>query len=276
MGKNEEPDMTSSELKRVNYHTHCRRCRHARGEASEYAEEAIRKGLSVLGFSDHLPFPFDRYGGMRMPYAELEEYLEEITILKEKLKDRIHILRGFEGEFIKSQTKYYECLLSHDQCDYLIFGQHFFETDNENFLNTYSLDNTEQYEIYAESIVEGMRSGYFRYAAHPDLIFVNDHPWDIHCDRACDIIINGALKYDFALEYNANGPRQGKRLFADGERDMYPYPGFWDKAEGTGIRVYVGSDCHEPEAVYDSYVESAYADLEKRKISVSTELEPLA
>ena len=99
MGKNEEPDMTSSELKRVNYHTHCRRCRHARGEASEYAEEAIRKGLSVLGFSDHLPFPFDRYGGMRMPYAELEEYLEERLGTME-LQPRESIVCGEGIEFV--------------------------------------------------------------------------------------------------------------------------------------------------------------------------------
>lgn len=265
--------MASSERKRVNYHTHCCRCRHAHGKVSEYAEEAVRKGLAVLGFSDHLPFPDNHYGGRRMPYSELEDYLEEITLLKENLKDRIHILRGFEGEYIRSQEKYYEWLLNHDKCDYLILGQHFFENENEHFLDTYNLDDTQQYEIYAKSIIEGMRSGYFLYACHPDLFFLNNHPWDIHCDRACDIIINGALKYNFALEYNANGPRQGKRLYTDGERDMYPYPGFWNKAEGTGIRVYVGSDCHEPESVYDSYVESAYADLKKRNIPVSTDLE---
>ena len=59
--------MELSGYERVNYHTHCYRCRHAHGGVMEYAEEAIRKGLTTLGFSDHLPFPDDRYGGRRMP-----------------------------------------------------------------------------------------------------------------------------------------------------------------------------------------------------------------
>ena len=39
----------------ANYHTHTRRCRHARESEKEYVEEAIRSGLKVLGFSDHTP-----------------------------------------------------------------------------------------------------------------------------------------------------------------------------------------------------------------------------
>lgn len=266
--------MESTEYEKVNFHTHCYRCRHGHGAVMEYAEEAIRKGVTTLGFSDHMPFPDDRYGGRRMPYTEIEDYLDEIAILKDRLEGKIRILRGFEGEYIRSQGKFYEWLLNHDKCDYLILGQHFAEDEDEHFINTYGLSDTAQYEIYAKNVVESMRSGYFRYLAHPDLFFVNDYPWDIHCDRACDIIIDGAVKYNFAIEYNANGPRQGKKFYKDagGQRDMYPYPRFWDKVEGTGIRIYVGSDCHEPESVYDAYVELAYERLKNRGIPVCTDL----
>ena len=42
----------------ANYHTHTTRCGHAVGEDREYVETAIRRGLKVLGFSDHVPMPF--------------------------------------------------------------------------------------------------------------------------------------------------------------------------------------------------------------------------
>ena len=61
-------------MKKVNYHTHCARCRHAIGTEENYVKKALDYGLDVLGFSDHLPFPGDIFG-MRMPYSELEEYL---------------------------------------------------------------------------------------------------------------------------------------------------------------------------------------------------------
>lgn len=39
-----------------NYHTHTSRCGHAVGEDEEYVINAIKSGIKVLGFSDHVPF----------------------------------------------------------------------------------------------------------------------------------------------------------------------------------------------------------------------------
>lgn len=261
---------TSKLTQRVNYHTHCDRCRHAKGKAEEYVEEAIRANVSKLGFSDHMPFYDDRFG-LRMPYGELDDYLEEITALRDAYGDRISITRGFEGEYVREDNAYYEKLLSRGDCDYLLLGQHFYEKADGELVNVYRLENTEGYEIYASNIVEGMRTGYFRYAAHPDLIFLNDFPWDIHCERACDVIVDGAVRYGFPLEYNANGFRRGKKAYADGERFQYPHDRFWKKVQEAGVSVYVGSDCHEPGQVYDGIVEEAYGKLKEMGIAVRTD-----
>ena len=257
-------------IQRVNYHTHCDRCRHARGSAEEYVEEAVRAGVSKLGFSDHMPFYDDRFG-LRMPYAELDEYLGEITALREAYRDSLTITRGFEGEYVREDRAYYEKLLAREDCDYLLLGQHFYEKENGELINVYQLPDTRDYEIYAANIVEAMRTGYFRYAAHPDLIFLNDLPWDAHCERACDIIVEGAAKYGFALEYNANGFRRGKKQFSEGERYQYPLDRFWEKVKEAGLSVYVGSDCHDPEQVYDGIVEMACGKLEELGIAVRTD-----
>lgn len=261
---------TIQQIQRVNYHTHCERCRHARGSAVEYVEEAVRANVSCLGFSDHMPFYDDRFG-LRMPYEELEDYLLEITALREAYRDSLKLTRGFEGEYVREDNAYYERLLSREDCDYLLLGQHFYEKANGELVNVYALKDTEDYEIYAGNIVEAMRTGYFRYAAHPDLIFLNEFSWDLHCDRACDIIVDGAVRYGFALEYNANGFRRGKKQYPDGERYQYPNDRFWEKVREAGISVYVGSDCHEPSQVYDKTVESAYRKLEELGIAFRTD-----
>ena len=40
-------------VKKVNYHTHTKRCKHAGGSDEEYIESAIKSGFQELGFADH-------------------------------------------------------------------------------------------------------------------------------------------------------------------------------------------------------------------------------
>lgn len=255
---------------RVNYHTHCRRCRHAQGAVEEYVRVGVEEKLDRLGFSDHMPFPDDRFGS-RMPYAEMEEYLEEVAALKEQMAGTMEILCGFEGEYVREETAYYEKLLADQRCDYLILGQHVYQTSQGESNNVYFVEGTGQYEEYSRNVVEAMRTGYFRYVAHPDLFLLNCPAWDIHCDRACDILVDGAVKYGFPLEYNANGLRRKKQMYADGERYPYPHEKLWDRVKNSGIKVYVGSDCHNPDQLYDEYVLKAYRTLEEKGIAVATD-----
>ena len=60
-----------------NFHTHTVRCKHAIGTERDYTETAVSKGLNILGFSDHGPFP-DKDYGLRMQFEELPDYLEAI------------------------------------------------------------------------------------------------------------------------------------------------------------------------------------------------------
>ena len=68
-------------MKKTNYHTHTKRCMHANGTDADYVKAALDAGLDVLGFSDHGPFPDNRFD-FRMPYADLDEYLTCIDALR--------------------------------------------------------------------------------------------------------------------------------------------------------------------------------------------------
>lgn len=243
-----------------NYHTHSQRCRHAYGTEEDYVKTAISKGLSELGYSDHGPFPDNRFG-MRMPYEELEEYLEELERLKEQYGDRITLWKGLEIEYLSEFSGYYEKLLTEWGVEYLLMGEHFFKSEEGKLLNIYDATSTELYPVYARNVVEGIRTGFFKAVAHPDLFMVGGALWDDNCSRAADLILDAAAASGVVLEYNANGFRRGIWDFPTGSRYPYPHEGFWRMAASADVKVIVGSDCHEPHQVWDEAMELAYKKL---------------
>ena len=46
-----------------NIHTHTTRCGHATGLDIQYIQSAIEAGFTMLGFSEHLPYPEIRFLG---------------------------------------------------------------------------------------------------------------------------------------------------------------------------------------------------------------------
>ncbi len=242
---------------KTNYHTHTSRCKHASGSAKDYLLNAIEKNISILGFSDHAPFKDELYES-RMDFCELEEYINDVTTLKKEYSNKIDIKCGLEIEYIPSKNWYYKELLNNYDIDYLVLGQHFFTDSNGNFTNTYLLKDSSKYIEYAKVAIKGMETGFFKFLAHPDVVFINDLPWDKNCEKFCDILINSAKQNDFILEFNANGIRKGEHNFCDGFRYSYPHKEFWYKVAKNNIKVIINSDCHKPEYVWDSSMDKAY------------------
>ncbi|MCD8067609.1 MAG: histidinol-phosphatase [Lachnospiraceae bacterium] len=247
---------------KTNFHTHCSRCKHAQGTEEDYVRAAIRAGLGQLGFSDHGPFEDVDYG-LRMPYSELQEYLDEVDALKKEYLSQIVLWKGLEIEYLPEKVGYYESLLSGRGLDYLLLGEHFYRHEDGHMQNITQAESTEEYVVYARNLADGMKTGFFRAVVHPDIFMINQHAWDSNCDRATDVIIDAAVATDTVLEYNANGYRRGVKDYPDGPRYQYPHRRFWEQAAQANVRVMVGSDCHEPSQVWDEAMEQAYQDLEK-------------
>ena len=250
---------------KTNFHTHTYRCRHAQGSAEEYIKEALSAGVSSLGFSEHGPFPENNFG-MRMPYSELEEYIEELKTLTEKYQTAIILWKGLEIEYLPEFENYYEELLSNRGLDYLLMGEHFYIDKQQKCANITSADSTETYLDYARSIARGMKSGFFKAVAHPDIFMMNHFAWDKNCEKASEIIISTAEDTKTALEYNANGLRRGIQQFPDGLRCPYPHRRFWQMVSASRVAVFVGSDCHNPAQVWDTTVDMAYEQLSEYNI----------
>lgn len=257
-------------MEKTNYHTHTPRCLHAGGTETEYIEAAIENNMTILGFSDHAPYPDNRFG-LRMQYEELDDYLQTIKNLKKQYKNQIEIRVGLEIEYDSEKKAYYEQLLNEKGVKYLVLGQHIYVSPNKEYINIYSLNNTEQYIEYAQTIKEAVQTGYFAFIAHPDVIFVNDLAWDQNCELASDIIIEAAIKTKTPLGFNANGLRRGIQAFCDEERYLYPHPKFWSKVAKTNIPVLINADAHHPSNIYDDKMELAYKLVDEWGLNLITD-----
>lgn len=243
---------------KTNYHTHNELCEHAFGTVMDYASEAYRLGFDIIGMSDHAPFRGNGYG-FRMGFESLNDYIEQVNEAKKKYAGKMDVKLGLEIEYLPDKLGYYEELYNKFGLEYLILGQHFFMSQNNGIDYVYDLCDTKSYIDYANSIKEALKTGYFSFVAHPDLIFVHDFPWDDNCTKACDIIIDSALKYNIPLELNANGVRKGISDFYDEKRYPYPHIRLFEMISKSKIPVMVNSDCHQLKELDDEAMKKAHS-----------------
>jgi len=227
---------------KTNFHTHTARCGHASGTDREYVEAAIAGGLSTLGFSDHAlqVFPNGYVSGIRMKTTETASYVESILGLREEYKEKIDIKLGYEAEYYPDIFADFLALVKKYPCDYLILGQHFLHNEN-GAAYCGGIDREEQMKQYAKQVCDGMRTGYFSYLAHPDLVRFTEENKAVFAPYY-EQIIACSLETGVPLEINLLGIR---------ERRQYPSPIFWKLAGEMGARVVLGCDAHTPDIVVD-------------------------
>ncbi len=232
-----------------NYHTHTSRCGHAVGLDEEYVIKAIELGIKRLGFSDHIFLPGVYQTRTRGLYEWLDEYIASILSLKEKYKDKIDIIVGFEAEYLPSYLPYYRELLESKKIDYLILGQHYQEVDH--MLKWYEEEDIVK---YAYDLVEAMRTGLFTYICHPDHFLLSVKSWDSKCEKAARIIFEEAQRLGVPLEVNNLGLRQHR---------PYPSEEFFRISKEYNLKYVIGMDAHDPKNFSKENVEKEFEFLKK-------------
>lgn len=226
----------------ANYHTHTYRCNHATGTPQEYAEQAIKNGLKILGFSDHNPCPFTNghKSDFRMDNEETKDYINDILELKEKYKGKLDIYIGYEMEYYPKEFKTTLEFLTQYPCDYLLLGQHFLRNEYDGCYVAGDCTDTDLTD-YVNQVIEGLQTGVFSYLTHPDVIYYRRNPefYEKEMKRLC----NAAKQMDIPLEFNLLGFREGRH---------YPYKPFWETAASVGNKVIIGCDAHRTIDVADS------------------------
>lgn len=234
---------------KANYHTHTARCGHAEGTDEQYVKAALAQKFDVLGFSDHIPYPY-RSGftnpGVRMPLSRIDEYLASIRALREKYAGQIELLAGFECEYFPAYMGWMKEMAEEKGLDYLILGNHYDRTD-ETGMYFGQCTTAAQLRAYVESTVKGIETGLFAYLAHPDLFLRKYSPFDANCRAAAKDLSKACAAYDLPMEYNVHD----RYLAPMTHRVSYPHPKFFDIAAGEGVRMIIGLDAHEPQELSD-------------------------
>lgn len=192
-----------------------------------------------MGFADHTPWKYrtDYVSGIRMTPEQLPEYVESLRTLREKYKDQISIRIGLECEYFPDYIHWLKNIVKEYELDYIIFGNHFFHTDEKFPYFGRHTDNVDMLELYEESAIEGMESGLFAYMAHPEL-FMHSYPeFDRHCKLVSRHICRTAARLNLPLEYNT--------AYMDDENSGIPHPEFWKIAAAENCTAIIGADAHD-------------------------------
>ena len=240
---------------KVNLHTHTRRCKHASGTLDEYCKAAAEAGISILGFSDHCPFPDGEYPDSRMDFCELPEYVAEIEEARIKYP-AMTILAGLELDYrpVLGKQFYLDEFAERYPFDYMIAGAHFLPAADgrrAQYVKEEDPMSLKTLQAFVRESVRVMESGLIDYLAHPDLTARCLPEWTPEIRSAYLDIIDAASALHLPLEINAYGPRKPWIDTPEGRRAQYPWVRFWELvAEHGKIEVVAGSDAHRPADVW--------------------------
>ena len=234
---------------KANYHTHTARCGHASGTDEQYVEAAIGQQFDVLGFSDHVPWPYESgftHRHVRMGIEQMDEYVSAMRALKQRYAGRIELLVGFECEYFPAYMGWRAEMKEEKQLDYLIFGNHYEETDEGGFYFGNSA-KAEHLRRYVDSAAKGAETGLFAYMAHPDL-FMRRYPvFDENCRAAARDLCQICKQNNLPMEVNLHD----RYRLGEANGNGYPNAEFFEIAYDAGAQIILGLDAHEPQEIAD-------------------------
>lgn len=242
-----------------NYHTHTHHC-DGNGEPHEYAEAALRKGMSSLGFSGHnvVPFPTD----WTMPAERLESYLREIREVRERYRGALDVFLGIEADFIPGMISPVHPAINGLGLDFVIGSVHFVGPSDGDHAWTVDGPREEMDAALRDGFGGDARQLVERYyalvaimaeTAAPDIIahfdvvkknnrdgrlFSEEDPWYRAAVRRALEAIRGSKSI---LEINTGG------VVRNTSGAFYPSPWILEEARRMNIPVVVSSDAHRPE-----------------------------
>ncbi len=233
-----------------NYHTHTYRSGHSEYASDEEILQAAKSvGISMLGFSEHIPNPnlILPDEDHRMLLFEVDGYIASINQMKQDNPD-MTILVGFEAEFDPMKESFLGEM--RDKVDYMILGQHFVTRGLQNVPSK----NNPNYPIeYANMVSKAIESGIFDIIAHPvyfmefrdTMVSEEDKKlFDENAILASQIICEKARDMGIPIEINLS-PALNNQILSDGNL-AFPHPTFWKVAqEIDGLQVLKGVDAND-------------------------------
>ena len=229
-------------MMRGNLHTHTAYC-DGNFTPEEIVKKAIEKGFSYIGFSGHSYTFFDETYAMTK--ENTDRYFDEVTLLKEKYKDKIKILCGIEEDAFSDYPT--------DRFDYTIASSHYvkidgkyFEVDhaediqNETIKNVFGGDPYAYAENYFETVgnMQGDIIGHFDLVTKFDREEKIFNQKEVRYKKAVLCALEKLCARNSVFEVNTGAMARGYKLA--------PYPAMWilEELKKHNSRIIITSDFH--------------------------------
>lgn len=236
---------------RTDYHCHTLYC-DGNNSPVEMIESAITKGLDTLGFSGHSYTDFDK--SWCMSPEDTKNYIQEITALKQKYKNRLTILCGIEQDYYsKEDTKNYDYSIG--SVHYILSNRTYIPVDETKNILLKACEVYFQNDIYAlietyyETVSDLCHKTNCDIIGHFDLIskfnekkeiFDETHPRYI---KAYQKAVDKLIPYHNPFEINVGAIIRGYRSLP------YPSPEIMKYIHEKGGAFILNSDSHSKDSL---------------------------
>ena len=137
----------------ADYHMHTPLCHHAKGEPWELAAQAVQKGLSEIGFSEHNPMIRDDWDDWHMVRDDLELYVANVEKARQDVPD-LQIKLALETDYIPGHEAWVRELKEQADFDYFIGSVHY-------ITDTFDIDNPNKKHLWERGNVNAIWEAYF-------------------------------------------------------------------------------------------------------------------
>lgn len=225
----------------VDLHNHTPLCNHAVGSIDDYIQRAIATNTRYFGICDHAPMDFDpKY---RMKFEEMSQYQADVLDAKERYKNKIEILLGYEVDYLPGHM---DARVLNADVDYLIGSVHFLEGwgfDNPEFIGKWKEQNIDEiWQKYFDTIEAMANSKLFDIVGHLDLIKVFKFMPNKDVVPMAKKALKAIKETGMVLELNVSGYRKEVA-------EAYPSKELLEEAFKLEIPITFSSDAHKPEQV---------------------------
>ncbi|OJF77141.1 MAG: hypothetical protein BKP49_03125 [Treponema sp. CETP13] len=249
-------------LCKTNYHTHSTWC-DGKASLESMVLAAIKNGLQILGFSSHTMYPFG--SNWHLQPENTQAYCKEVHTLKEKYKDKIEILLGFEADYIPPVSFPTKKRYAQFNPDFLIGSVHYISDENKKKC-CFTIDgNCDEIKTGIQTCFNGnaKKAVQVYYATQRDMIALSGFDIIGHLDvirkrndvlkffdetdlwykREIKATAQALAKSNLIAEINTGGMARA------GLKTPYPSAEFLKLLNHYDIPIMINSDAHKPEGI---------------------------
>ena len=236
----------------ADYHIHTYFSGDSDAPMEQMIQNAITKGLKRICFTEHMDydFPYQPFDKPDMFIVNVDSYLYELLMLREKYKSQIEILFGIELGLQPSVAKENLIFARSHEFDFIIGSSHLCNGKDPYYPEFYEGRSEEEaYREYFNSILDNIKVFHnFDVYGHLDYVVRygpnkdTNYSYDIYKD-VIDPILSYLIENEKGLELNTAGLTKGLK-------DIHPCTAILKRYRELGGEIItIGSDSHTPDTL---------------------------